>query len=52
MVSVSCLYRDKKGISMDTKVDCETFDIPGYAIDDTSQYPGKEGVGYIDAASA
>ena len=46
------LIRYAKGLSMDTKVDCETFDIPGYAIDDTSQYPGKEGVGYIDAASA
>ena len=26
--------------------------MPGYAIEDTSQYTGKEGVNYIDAASA
>ena len=41
-----------KGMSLDTKVESETFDMPGYAIDDTSQYTGKEGVNYIDSASA
>ena len=41
-----------KGTSMRTAVDSETFDIPGYAIDDTSQYTGKEGLTYIDAATA
>lgn len=41
-----------KGISMTTSVDCETFDIPGYAIEDTSQYPDKEGVPYVDSACA
>ena len=41
-----------RGISMRTAVVCETFDLPGYAIDDTSQYTGKEGLNYIDAASA
>ena len=41
-----------KGSSMNTVVESETFDIPGYAIDDNSQYPTKEGVPYIDAASA
>ncbi|MBR6308935.1 MAG: alpha-L-arabinofuranosidase [Lachnospiraceae bacterium] len=41
-----------RGISMETKVDSETYDMPGYAIDDTSQYTGKEGVNYIDSASA
>lgn len=41
-----------RGISMRTAVACETFDLPGYAIDDTSQYTGKEGLNYIDAASA
>ena len=46
------LIKYARGISMDTKVDCETFDMPGYAIDDTSQYTGKEGVGFVDAASA
>lgn len=41
-----------KGTSMQTDVDCETFDLPGYAIDDTSQYTGKEGVKFVDSASA
>lgn len=41
-----------RGISMRTAVECETFDLPGYAIDDTSQYAGKEGLPYVDAASA
>ena len=41
-----------KGISMQTDVDSETFDLPGYAIDDTSQYTGKEGLNFIDSASA
>ncbi len=41
-----------KGISMDTKVEGETYDMPGYAIEDTSQYTGKEGVSFIDSASA
>lgn len=46
------LLANAKGISMQTDIDSETFDIPGYAIDDTSQYAGKEGVTYIDAATA
>ena len=41
-----------RGTSMETKIDSETYDMPGYAIDDTSQYTGKEGVNYIDAATA
>ena len=41
-----------KGMSMQTDVESETYDLPGYAIDDTSQYTGKEGVNYIDSASA
>lgn len=41
-----------KGTSMQTSVECETFDMPGYAVEDTSQYTGKEGVNYVDAASA
>ncbi len=41
-----------RGMSMRTSVESETFDMPGYAIDDTSQYTGKEGVSYIDAATA
>ena len=41
-----------KGISLQTKVDCPRFDIPGYAIDDTSQYTGKNNLPYIDSACA
>lgn len=41
-----------KGTSMVTSVDGDTYDIPGYAIEDTSQYPDKEGVPYIDSATA
>ena len=41
-----------KGMSMQTDVESETFDLPGYAIDDTSQYTGKEGLPYIDSATA
>ena len=46
------LIRFAKGTSMQTDVKCETFDLPGYAIDDTSQYTGKEGLPYVDCASA
>ncbi len=41
-----------RGTSMDVKVNCDTYDMPGYAIDDTSQYTGKEGVPFVDAAAA
>lgn len=41
-----------RGLSMQTDVESETFDLPGYAIDDTSQYTGKEGLNYIDSATA
>ncbi len=41
-----------RGTSMQTAVDCETFDLPGYAIDDTSQYTGRNNVNYIDSACA
>lgn len=46
------LMQYARGTSMRTVVDSETYDMPGYAIDDTSQYTGKEGVNYIDAATA
>jgi len=46
------LFEYAKGTSMQVAVDSESYDMPGYAIDDTSQYPGKEGVNYIDCASA
>ena len=41
-----------KGTSMRVSVESDTYDIPAYAIDDTSQYTGKNGVPYVDAACA
>ena len=41
-----------RGTSMRVSIDCETFDLPGYAVDDTSQYTGKEGVNFVDCACA
>ncbi|MCR4762260.1 MAG: alpha-L-arabinofuranosidase [Lachnospiraceae bacterium] len=46
------LMQYARGVSLRTGVECETYDMAGYAIDDTSQYPGKEGVPFIDAAAA
>lgn len=46
------LLEGAHGTAMRTSIDCETYDMPGYAIDDTSQYTGKEGVNFIDAATA
>ncbi len=50
--SFTQMIKYAKGTSMQVKVDSETYDMPGYAIEDTSQYTGKEGVNYIDAACA
>lgn len=41
-----------KGTSLKVATTCETFDMPGYFIDDTSAYTGKEGVPYVDTAAA
>lgn len=41
-----------RGLSMQVSIDSETYDMPGYAIDDTSQYTGKNNVKYVDSASA
>jgi alpha-N-arabinofuranosidase len=41
-----------KGTSMRVSVDSPVFDMSGYAIDDTSQYTGKNDVPYIDSACA
>ena len=41
-----------KGTSMRVSVESETYDMPGYAIDDTSQYVGKTNVPYVDSACA
>ena len=46
------LLKFARGISMQVSVDSETYDMPGYAIDDTSQYTGKNGVNFVDCAAA
>ena len=46
------LFEYAKGTSMQVTVDSPTFDMSGYAIDDTSQYTGKNNVNYIDSACA
>ena len=46
------LMQYAKGISLQTITESETFDIPGYALNDTSQYVGKEGLPYVDTATA
>ena len=33
-------------------VDCDTYDIPGYAVSDYRQYDTHEGVPYIESAAA
>lgn len=46
------LMQYARGISLQTDTRCETYDIPGYAVNDTSQYVEKEGVPYVDCAAA
>lgn len=46
------LMRYGRGISLQTAVECETFDIPGYAIDDNSQYSTRKGLPFLDTAAA
>ncbi|MBE6754605.1 MAG: alpha-L-arabinofuranosidase [Ruminococcaceae bacterium] len=46
------LIRYGQGISLMPVVDCEKYDVPGYAIDDMNQYTGFENVDYIQSAAA
>ena len=46
------LIRHAKGISLEPVVECESYDVEGYAIDDMNQYGGFENVPYIQAAAA
>ncbi len=41
-----------RGTSLQLAVDCDTYDVPSYAIDDVQAYAELEGVKYIDAAGA
>ena len=46
------LIRFAKGTSMRCEVRCDTYDVPGYAIDDMNQYGGFTGVETVQAAAA
>ncbi len=41
-----------KGVSLAPVMECETFDVEGYAIDDMNQYGDFTGVPYVQAAAA
>ena len=41
-----------RGVSLMPVVECEKYDVDGYAIDSMNQYPGFENVPYIQAAAA
>lgn len=46
------LIRYARGTSLRTAVDCDRFDIPGYAMDDNSAYADHFGIPYLDTAAA
>nr|SIP63158.1 Alpha-N-arabinofuranosidase (EC 3.2.1.55) [uncultured bacterium] len=46
------MIRWARGISLLCPVECERWDVPGYAIDDMNQYGGFEGVEAVQAAAA
>ena len=46
------LMKYATGLSLTPSVECETFDLPGYFIDDNSQYTGKKDLPYLDVAGA
>ena len=41
-----------QGVSLQTVVDCDTFDLSGYAMSDSAQYYTQNGLKYIDTAAA
>ena len=50
--SCTHLMRYGRGVSLKAIVDCDTYDIPGYAMDDTAQFYSLENVDVIDTAAA
>ena len=46
------MIRLAKGVSLRCEGTCDTYDVPGYAIDDMNQYGGFTGVKTIQAAAA
>ena len=41
-----------RGTSMRVSVDCDTFDLPGFAVDTNQQNATREGLPFVDAAAA
>lgn len=41
-----------RGVSLQPSVECDTFDIPGYAVNDNAQYSTRTGIHFIDTAAA
>ncbi len=48
----SHLIQYGRGVSLLPSVDCDTYDIPGYATSDFRQYDTHEGVPFIESAAA
>ena len=48
----SDMIRLAKGVSLRCEGTCDTYDVPGYAIDDMNQYGGFTGVKTVQAAAA
>ncbi len=46
------MIRFARGVSLACPVRCDTYDVPGYAIDDMNQYGGFSGVPTVQAAAA
>jgi alpha-N-arabinofuranosidase len=46
------LIRYARGVSLTPAVDCDSYDIPGYAISDFRQYDAHQGVPYLESAAA
>lgn len=46
------LIQHAKGVALRPEVECEKYNVEGYAIDDMNQYYGFENVDYIQAAAA
>jgi alpha-N-arabinofuranosidase len=46
------LMKYGRGLSLQASYEGDTFDIPGYAVDDVSQYATRTGIPYIDTAAA
>ena len=46
------MIRRAKGTSLRCEISCDTYDVPGYAIDDMNQYGGFTGVETVQAAAA